>query len=137
MTNGRIPQGTPDWFEMVGKVMSDAADRAGLSPDHNVSLVERYSDGVDFGDGLFQGFRFDIVDGKPSYRVGVRPDERGDINVTVASAVARRLNQLGNAEAATAREDFIRTGKIREEGDLSRLGDWFPATHAKILEQTA
>lgn len=134
--DAKIEQGTPAWFEMVGTVMSDAAASAGLSPDHNVSLVERYTDAADVGGGLVQGFRFDITGGKPSYRVGVRPDERGDITVEVASAAARHLNQLHGEEAAAARARYLASGEIREDGDLSRLGAWFDATHERIVART-
>ena len=135
-THTKIPQGTPAWFEMVGTVMRDAAERAGLARGHTVSLVERYIDGVELGDGLVQGLRFAIVDGTPSYRVGVRPDERGDITVEVTSAAARELNRLRGDAAVAARETYLRTGELREDGDLSRLGTWFAGTHDPIVDRT-
>ena len=69
--DAKIRQGTKAWFEMVGTLMSEAATRSGLSPDLNVSLVERYTDGVELSAGLIQGIRFDIRDGRPSFRAGV------------------------------------------------------------------
>ena len=83
-----------------------------------------------------QGFRFDIVGGKPSYRVGVRPDERGDITVEVTSAVARELNLMPAKASAVARRRYVEAGEIRQEGDPSRLGDWFAATGASIIART-
>ncbi len=133
----KVAQGTPSWFEMVGQVMSEAAERAGLPPDQNVTLVERYTDGGDFGSGLVQGFRFDIVGGKPSYRVGVRPEEQGDITVEVSSTIARELNRMPAEASAIARESYVGTGEIHQEGDLSQLGDWFGQVHQSILDRTS
>jgi hypothetical protein len=39
-------------------------------------IVERYTDGVELFEGLVQGLRFDILKGKPAFRVGVRQDAR-------------------------------------------------------------
>ena len=136
MTEDKVAQGTPAWFEMVGQVMREAAERAALPPDQNVSLVERYTDGGDFGGGLVQGFRFDIVGGKPSYRVGVRPEEQGDITVEVSSTIARELNRMTAEASAVAREAYVATGEIHQEGDPSQLGDWFGQVHQSILDRT-
>lgn len=132
----KVEQGSRAWFEMVGEVMSRVAEQAGLPADKSVSLVERYTDGTDFGDGLVQGFRFDIVGGQPSYRVGVGPSEKGDITVEVASRVAYELNQMPAAASAKARQNYMEAGDIRQEGDLSRLGAWFADAHKAILERT-
>ncbi len=135
-TNDKVAQGTPAWFEMVGQVMSEAAERAALPPDQNVSLVERYTDGSDFGSGMVQGFRFDIVGGKPCYRVGVAPDEQADITIEVSSKVARELNRIPVEASAVARQAYVATGEIRQDGDPSQLGDWFGQVHQSILGRT-
>lgn len=129
-------QGSRAWFEMVGQVMSDAARHAALPAETHVSLVERYTDGTDFGDGLVQGFRFDIVAGQPSYRVGAKPDERGDITIEVTGAVARELNAMPADASAQARRRHLETGGIRQQGDVSMLGDWFFEVHRHILART-
>jgi hypothetical protein len=132
----QVLQGTPAWFEMVGHVMSEAVKKAMLQPGQNVSLVERYTDGEALEDGLVQGFRFDIIGGKPSYRVGVRPEERGDITIEVSSKVARELNHMTAAASAIAREAYLKTGEMRQDGDPSILGDWFGQVHRSILART-
>lgn len=68
----------------------DAATRAGLAPDVDISLVELYTDGATLDDVLVQGLRFEIVKGKPSFRSGARRDERADVTdpVPCRSAVA-------------------------------------------------
>lgn len=137
LTNEKVTQGTPAWFEMVGQVMSKAAEGAALPPTRNVSLIERYTDGVDFGDGLVQGFRFEIVRGKPFYRVGVRPDEQGDITIEVPSAVARELNRMPGDASAVARQNCVATGVIRQRGDPSQLGDWFGQVQQSIIDRTS
>ncbi|NDW07872.1 hypothetical protein [Jiella pacifica] len=133
------PQGTVPWFEMVGAEMSRAASRSGLSPDLTVSLVERYSDGTELGEGLVQGLRFDIVAGKPSFRVGVRPDERGDVTIVVTAAAARRLNALygGDPTYPAARAAFLASGAMRVDGDPSRLGGWLETVHDPIVDRTS
>ncbi len=50
-------------------------------PEPNVSLVERYTDGGDLSKGFVQGIRFDILGGKPSFRVGAQHGERADITM--------------------------------------------------------
>jgi hypothetical protein len=78
-TDEKLPQGTLDWLEMAGTLMHEAASRADLPSDLNVSLVERYTDGAKLSDELVQGIRFDITGGQPSFRVGVLPDEQADV----------------------------------------------------------
>ncbi|WP_213773889.1 hypothetical protein [Bradyrhizobium sp. dw_78] len=138
-TDTKLRQGTTAWFEMVGILMSEAASLSGLSPELNVSLVERYTDGVELSEGLVQGIRFDIISGKPSFRIGVRPDEQGDITIEITAAAARRLNLLGSADPnrRTAFDTFLRSGEMRVEGDLSRLGGWLNAVHDRITDRTS
>lgn len=62
-----LRQGTTARFEMVGALMSEAASRAGLASDLNLSLVELYNDGAQLCGGCAQGPRFDIRDGAPSF----------------------------------------------------------------------
>ena len=71
--------GSPDWFAMVGEVLVTAARAADLPADLSVSLVEHYIDGSEIAPGLFQGLRFEITNGVPSFRTGVTPAEVGDI----------------------------------------------------------
>ncbi|MAB06696.1 MAG: hypothetical protein CML50_11900 [Rhodobacteraceae bacterium] len=131
--------GSPDWFAMVGEVLVTAARAADLPADLSVSLVEHYIDGSEIAPGLFQGLRFEITSGVPSFRTGVTPAEVGDITIHVTAEVAQRLNQLYTSapslvqvqQAALANEHF------RMEGDPSRLGAWFAATHDEIVSRTA
>jgi hypothetical protein len=138
-TRHRLQQGTAAWFEMVGAMMAQAASRAGLPPDLTLSLVERYTDGVELSPGLRQGIRFDIQDGAPSFRAGVKPGERGDITVEVTAQAARDLNRLSSADPryAQARQRFTDNGDYRIEGDAARLGSWLEAVHDPIVERTA
>jgi hypothetical protein len=137
-TDAKVRQGTTAWFEMVGRLMREAASRSGLSPELNVSLVERYTDGVELSEGLVQGIRFDILGGKPSFRVGARPDERADVTVEVTAAAARELNTLRSADPSyqAARDKFLSTGEMRVDGDPSRLGGWLDAVHDPIVDRT-
>lgn len=134
----KIPHGTAAWFEMVGTVMSDAVRRANLPTDLTGSLVERYTDGRVLSYGLVQGIRFDLVGGKPSYRVGARADEQADIIIEVTAAAARELNVLRSADPRykTALDRFLRTGEMRMHGDISRLGDWLATVHNPIVDRT-
>jgi hypothetical protein len=68
-----------------------------------LSLVERYTDGVELFEGLVQGLRFDIQNGKPSFRLGVRQDEGADITMEIAAAAARELNSLKSADPLSRR----------------------------------
>jgi hypothetical protein len=137
-TDAKVRQGTTAWFEMVGRLMRAAASRSGLSPELNVSLVERYTDGIELSEGLVQGIRFDILGGKPSFRVGARPDERADVTVEVTAAAARELNTLRSTDPSyqAARDKFLRTGEMRVDGDPSRMGSWLDATHDPIVDRT-
>ena len=135
----KLRHGTKDWFEMVGALMSEAASQAGLSPELNLSLVERYTDGVELSEGLVQGIRFDIVNGKPSFRVGAQKDERADVTIEITAAAARELNRLRSADPSypTARDKFLGTGEMRVDGDPSQLGGWLDAVHDPIVDRTA
>ena len=137
--SARLAHGSAAWFEMAGRLMCEAAARAGLPPDLKLSLVERYIDGVELADGLVQGLRFDIAGGEATFRVGARPAERADITVEVTAAASRELNSLYSADpryaAATAR--LTRGGALRVDGDPSRLGAWFGAVHDPIVDHTA
>jgi hypothetical protein len=139
ITDTKVRQGTTAWFEMVGRLMREAASQSGLSPELNVSLVERYTDGVELSEGLVQGIRFDILGGKPSFRVGARPDERADVTVEVTAAAARELNALRSADPSyqAARDKFLSTGDMRVDGDPSRLGGWLDAVHDPIVDRTS
>ena len=99
----------------------------------------RLAHGSEFADGLVQGLRFDIEDGKPSCRIGAGRNERADITVDVTAAAWRELNALYSADprypAATAR--LLANGALRVEGDMARLGAWFDAVHDRIVDRTA
>lgn len=134
----KLEHGTAEWFDMVGTLMSDAASRSGLAPDLTVSFVERYTDGTELSGGWVQGIRFDIVDGKPSYRVGAGLEESADIVVEVTAAAARQLNLLRTTDArfAVVRDEILRSSDMRVEGDISRLGAWLESVHDPIVERT-
>ncbi|MGQ9371214.1 hypothetical protein [Azospirillum sp. ST 5-10] len=135
----KIPQGTAAWFAMVGTLMCAAVSRAGLAPDLNWSLVERYSDGAFLPNGRLQGIRFDIANGRPSFEVGVDGDERGDVTIEVSAAAARELNRLRTADPAyaAALDRATRLGQIRVTGDLSSMADWLTAIHDPIVDLTS
>ncbi len=137
-TETRVPHGTTAWFEMLGKVMCEAALRAALSPDFNISVVEPYTDGAELPDGFVQGFRFDIIGGKPSFRIGVRPDERGDVTIQITAAASHKLNTLHSADQnyQTALGNFLGTGEMRVDGDPSQLGDWLHPVHDAVVDRT-
>lgn len=111
----KLGQGTTEWFEMIGVLMSEAASPEGLSSELTVSLVERYVDGVELSEGLVQGIRFDIVGGKPSFRVGARQDEQADVTIEITAAAARELNRLRSADPAyvAALDKFLSSGVMR------------------------
>lgn len=134
----KFRHGTAAWFEMVGTLMCETASRSRPAPNLNLSLVERYVDGVELADDLVQGIRFDIAGGKPSYRIGALRNERGDVTVEATAAAARELNRLRSVDPAyqLLREKYLRTGEIRVAGDPSRLGRWLEAVHDPIVERT-
>jgi hypothetical protein len=134
----RLLHGSVAWFDMVGQLMCDAAARAALPADTNISLVERYTDGLALPGGLVQGLRFQIAGGKPAFQVGVRHDERGDIEVDVTAAASRELNTLYGADPrfAAALDRLQRSRALTLRGDLARLGAWFGPVHDQIVERT-
>ncbi|USX25933.1 hypothetical protein NHH73_25750 [Oxalobacteraceae bacterium OTU3CINTB1] len=134
----KILHGTTAWFDMVGALMKDAAAQAALPADFNVSLVERYTDGVQLGAGLAQGLRFEIVGGKPSFRLGAGPNEQADITVEVTVAGSRQLNTLHGADPrfSAALAKLQSTGQLKIDGDLARLGGWFDGVHDQIVQRT-
>lgn len=138
MTDTRILHGTPEWFNMVGAVMMDAARQAELRPGLSVSLVERYTDGAELGPGLFQGLRFEIAGGKPRFRLGVQPDERGDITVEVTKAASYALNTLRGDDPLfhVAFAAVQANGELKVDGDLAQLGTWFSVVHDRIVAKT-
>ncbi len=135
----RLAHGSAAWFDMAGKLMCEAAARAGLPPDLHLSLVERYTDGLPVATGLVQGIRFEIRGGQPWFRVGATPDEQGDIVVELTAAASRELNSLHGADpryqAALAR--LQASGAMRIQGDLARLGNWFAGVHDPVVDHTA
>jgi len=137
--NARLHQGTAAWFEMVGTLMCKAASQSGLSPNLNVSLVERYTDGVELSEGLVQGLRFDIVCGRPSVKVGAQHGEEADITIEVTAAAARALNNLYSADPdySAALETFLSIDEMRVDGDPARMGGWQRTVHDAIVDRTA
>lgn len=131
--------GSPDWFAMVGEILVTAARAADLPADLNVSLVEHYIDGPEIAPGLFQGLRFDITNGVPSFRTGVMPGETGDTTIHVTAEVAQRLNQLyaSDPKLVQVQQAALANDELRIEGDPSRLGAWFAGTHDEIVSRTA
>ncbi|MBB3644521.1 hypothetical protein FHX14_000680 [Rhizobium sp. BK619] len=136
--DAKIRQGTAAWFDMVGQTMCEAALRAELAPDLNLTLIERYTDGIELADCLIQGLRFDIIDGRPSFRSGARRDEQGDIIIQITAAAARELNLLHNADPQYPKsiERVLTTGEMQVDGDPSLMGSWLKAVHDPIVDRT-
>lgn len=134
----KLRQGTLAWFEMAGTLICEAASQAGLAPDFNLSLVERYTDGVDLADGYVQGIRIDVINGQPSFRIGVGRNERGDVTIEITAAAARTLNVLRRSDPnfQTALQVFQTSGEMKVAGDLSRFGRWMETVHDPIVERT-
>lgn len=130
--------GSPEWLTMVGEQLRAAALAADLPPHLDVSLVERYVDGAQMAGGLVQGIRFDIRKGIPSFRIGVAPDEEGDITIEVKVQAVRQLNQLMSDDPAyaAALEGHQKSGALRIFGTPSLLGAWFGAVHDEIVHRT-
>lgn len=129
-------QGTRSWFEMVGTLMVEAAGRLDL-PDR-VTFVERYEDGEPLGDGVVQGIRFDVADGKATFRVGVRQGEAADIEVTVTKSAARALNSVWSSDPAygSMRHRYSETGELRVAGDPAPLAELMDLLHDPIVQRT-
>ncbi|MDR6954627.1 hypothetical protein J2X65_004003 [Ancylobacter sp. 3268] len=139
VTPAKLEQGSREWFEMVGTVVCRALNRAAPRDVVDWTLVERYADGRPMPDGLIQGIRFDIRDGRATFRVGAGPDERGDATIEVTVAAARALNLLHSDDPRfdSAREDAVETGAMRVEGDLSPIATALVETHDYIVDRTA
>lgn len=139
MSDIKLPHGTTAWFEMVGTVMQQAASQAGLPAHFNLSLLERYTDAVQAGEGMAPGLRFDIVAGKPFFRLGARYGESADITIAISAAASHRLNTLHGADPQfhAALADFLGNGAMTVDGDLAQLGDWFAPVHDRIVARTA
>ncbi|AMM18469.1 hypothetical protein AX768_29860 (plasmid) [Burkholderia sp. PAMC 28687] len=138
-TDARLDQGTVAWFKMVGTLMCEAASQSGLLPELNVSLVERYTDGVELSEGLVQGLRFDIVGGRSSFRIGAQQGERADITIEITAAAARTLNNLYIADPnySAALDRFLSINEMRIDGDPSQMGGWLGTVHDAIVDRTA
>lgn len=138
METPKLTQGTSEWFEMVGRLMIQAASDAELARSLNVSFVERYTDGVEVQDGRVQGIRFDVVAGVGSYRIGAEREETADIVVEITAEAARRLNSLraGDPAYPAVRQRYLETGEMRVTGDPARLGAWLEDVHDPIVERT-
>lgn len=57
-TEAKMRQGTAAWFEVLARLMSEAASWPGLRPDAILSLLERYIDGAELTEDPIQGIRF-------------------------------------------------------------------------------
>jgi hypothetical protein len=134
----KTTHGTTAWFEMVGMLLEYAAREAALPPDYAFRFVERYTDGADLGDGRVVGLRFEIAGGRSSFRVGVRPDERGDLTVEITAAGSRLLNTLYGSDPAyrPAIAGLKRAGELKVDGDFRHVGRWFHEVHDQIVERT-
>lgn len=135
----KLPQGSHEWFEMVGAIVCEALNRTESLSTSGWTFVERYSDGKALRDGLVQGIRFDVRGGVATYRVGVRPDERGDVTVEVTVAAARVLNLLysDDPQFDSARETAVAVAALRVEGDLSLIAAVLAQTHDSVVDRTA
>ncbi|MBB6122782.1 hypothetical protein [Sphingobium subterraneum] len=136
--HAKIRQGTEEWFYMAGSVIVQAIEDAGVSPSENFSLVERYTDGTVMSNGLVQGIRIEIIDGRPSFRVGAQENESADVTVEVTAAAARKLNALHNSspDYEAVRTAFLNTGEMRVTGDVAKIGSWLDAAHDPIVDRT-
>jgi hypothetical protein len=95
-TDAKLRQGTTAWFEMVGRLMIEAASRSRLPPELNLSLVERYTDGVELSEGLVQGIRFDAIRQQAS-ESAARPIARIGCCVSPQPNFARPRNNSAQA----------------------------------------
>jgi len=138
--DAKIAYGTRPWFEMIGEVMCGAATAAKLDADVNFRLVEHFVNGDDWGDGLFEGFRLDIVKGEPSFQVGVRPGEFGDLTVNVTRAASRTLNTLHGYDPGfePALQRLTNAGEFEVvNGNLSDLFELIGPIHDEVVDRTA
>lgn len=129
-------QGSREWFEMLGTLMVEAAGLVPL-PDR-VTFLERYRDGTDLGESRVQGICFDVADGRATYRVGVRPDDRADIEVSVTREAARSLNLMLSTDAGhdAARARYAESGELTLVGDSSPLAALLALLHDPVVRRT-
>lgn len=119
--------------------MCAAARRANLPADLNLSLVEHFTDGPQWDDGLHEGFRFDIVKGQPSFRTGVEPGERGDLTVNTTRAASLAFSKLKavDAEWEPTMAKYMNAGEFTVDGDLSQLFGLIGNIHDEVVDRTA
>lgn len=134
----KLTQGTEAWFEMVGDLICEAIAQSGFPSELNLSLIESYTDGTALPGGQFQGLRLDIVDGTPSFRVGVLPDEMADVIIEVSADAARVLNTLRSDDPRypAAIINYLNSNEMQIAGDLSVLEPVFAAIHDNIVQRT-
>lgn len=135
----KIPHATTAWFEMVGALMCEAVSDAPLAADYSISLLERFTDGAVHANGLIDGFRVDVIAGKPVFRVGVGADETAEIVIEVTRKGSYDLNSRYAADPSfeTTLAGLLASGDMRIEGDLSRASEWMGSVHDPIVERTA
>ncbi|MBN9146571.1 MULTISPECIES: hypothetical protein [unclassified Novosphingobium] len=135
---GALVQGTAPWFAMVGVAIAEAAERLGIPPDLDLSVLERYVYGERLDNGLHQGLRVDVVGGSLAFRSGVLAGETAQVVIDVTAATARQLNLLLSADPAYAQVfgKAMQDGHLRIHGDLGALGPVFALAHDRIVEQT-
>lgn len=135
----RLVQGTLGWFEMVGELMCEAANAARPPSDLNISLIERYVDGVTLPNGFGQGLRFEIENGVPQFRSGCGPEESGDVTIEITAAAARTLNLLLSSDPmfAAAQGEFVDSGEMRISGDFAPFEGLLGDVHDRIVARTA
>jgi len=127
----------------VGVAIAEAAERLGIPPDLDLSVLERYVYGERLDNGLHQGLRVDVVGvdvvgGSLAFRSGVLAGETAQVVIDVTAATARQLNLLLSADPAYAQVfgKAMQDGHLRIHGDLGALGPVFALAHDRIVEQT-
>lgn len=135
----KLAHGSAAWFAMVGELMCEAARDAALPSGFDASLVERFIGGAALPGRQVEGMRFDILGGRPTFRIGVGAQETADVTIEVTAQVSRALNTLLGEDPRFAAEftHAIEAGELRIVGDLERLGAWFGAVHDRIVARTA
>lgn len=133
----QLLHGSAAWFDMVGAEIVKAAVQFELPRDLRFSVIERYVDGADLGDGLYQGLRISVADGAVVCRTGVRADETADVVIEVTAVVARQLNSLFGADPGYPRAltDAVASAELRKSGDLRPIGPIFDMAHDRIVER--
>lgn len=134
----KLPQGSAEWFDMLGTILCDAARKADLPPNHTVSFVERYVDSEELSPGRIKGFRFELKDGVPSYRPGVARDEMGDVTIDLTVKAARELNLLYTTDPRFRElfDHYISIGEATFHGDIADVGEWVHSIHDPIVDRT-